>query len=31
VRKELEARGFVLRAEYDGLPWQHLLEFGVSA
>ncbi|MBC8073265.1 MAG: methyltransferase domain-containing protein [Deltaproteobacteria bacterium] len=27
VLRELEPRGFRLRSQYDGLPWQHLLVF----
>lgn len=30
VLRELEPRGFRLVAEYEGLPWQHLLVFGLS-
>ena len=27
IRKELEANGFVLAKEFDGLPWQHMMFF----
>lgn len=30
VLRELAPRGFRLVAEYEGLPWQHLLVFGLS-
>ncbi len=28
INKELGANGFVLKREFDGLPWQHLMFFG---
>jgi hypothetical protein len=28
INKEMNANGFVLKREYDGLPWQHLMFFG---
>lgn len=28
IHKEMEANGFRLRREFDGLPWQHLMFFG---
>ena len=31
VRKELEANGFELVGEFDGLPMQHMMTFGVVA
>ena len=30
VKKELEPNGFVLEREFDELPWQHLMFFGVQ-
>ena len=30
VKKELEPNGFVLQREFDQLPWQHLMFFGVQ-
>ena len=30
VKKELEPNGFVLEREFDKLPWQHLMFFGVQ-
>ncbi len=30
ILKEYQANGFELRSEYDGLPWQHLMFFGVK-
>ena len=30
VKKELEPNGFVLKREFDELPWQHLMFFGVQ-
>ena len=30
VKKELEPNGFVLQREFDELPWQHLMFFGVQ-
>ena len=29
-KKELEPNGFVLEREFDELPWQHLMFFGVQ-
>ena len=31
VKKELEPNGFVLEREFDELPWQHLMFFGVQS
>tara|TARA_Y100000758_G_C15730258_1_gene304423 strand:- start:25 stop:540 length:516 start_codon:yes stop_codon:yes gene_type:complete len=31
VSKELKHNGFQLVREYDGLPWQHMMFFGVKA
>ena len=31
VKKELEPNGFVLQREFDQLPWQHLMFFGVQS
>ncbi len=28
INKEMNANGFELKREYDGLPWQHLMFFG---
>lgn len=28
INKEMNANGFKLVREYDGLPWQHLMFFG---
>ena len=28
ILKELQANGFQLTKEFDGLPWQHMLSFG---
>jgi len=28
IHKEMNANGFTLRREFDGLPWQHLMFFG---
>ncbi|MCX6839975.1 MAG: methyltransferase domain-containing protein [Verrucomicrobia bacterium] len=31
ITKEMNANGFELKRQYDGLPWQHLMFFGKSA
>ncbi|MDP1592005.1 MAG: methyltransferase domain-containing protein [Prosthecobacter sp.] len=31
INKEMNANGFELKREYDGLPWQHLMFFGKTA
>lgn len=31
INKEMQANGFELRREFDGLPWQHLMFFGKVA
>ena len=31
IHKEMNANGFELRREFDGLPWQHLMFFGKTA
>jgi len=31
ILKELGANGFILIKEFDGLPWQHMMWFGVAA
>jgi len=28
INKEMDANGFTLKREFDGLPWQHLMFFG---
>jgi SAM-dependent methyltransferase len=28
IHKEMNANGFVMKREFDGLPWQHLMFFG---
>ncbi len=28
ISKEMEANGYALKREFDGLPWQHLMVFG---
>jgi ubiquinone/menaquinone biosynthesis C-methylase UbiE len=30
IHKEMNANGFTLKREFDGLPWQHLMFFGKS-
>jgi hypothetical protein len=30
INKEMNANGFTLKREFDGLPWQHLMFFGKS-
>jgi ubiquinone/menaquinone biosynthesis C-methylase UbiE len=31
IHKEMEANGLKLVREYDGLPWQHMMFFGLAA
>lgn len=31
INKEMNANGFELKREFDGLPWQHLMFFGKTA
>jgi len=31
IHKEMNANGFVMKREFDGLPWQHLMFFGKDA
>jgi ubiquinone/menaquinone biosynthesis C-methylase UbiE len=31
IRRELEPAGFAIRREFDRLPWQHLMFFGIAA
>jgi hypothetical protein len=30
INKELTSNGFKLVREFDGLPWQHMMFFGIA-